>query len=359
MPEDARLQGPRMVNAVGRAGRAGKETEGWIVLVRAAAPSAADFADLAPTAEELTFSSSIAATSALRAIADLEHIAREADDAVLRRAGGAAADFVAFLWFYLADEEARGIDPDQVDLDVFIDELLAAAQAPEHVPTFSAVAHTVQRQYMRTDPTARRRWPRTGTSIGSAQVIDARARQLAKLISQQDPPEADILNRAGPTLELLARTGAISALLALPENTAAWDFRTTPKGASFDVSISAVLADWLNGRSYAQLAETHLAQMTDAARRIEAMVDAVTHRFEHFLAWTVGALVELVNLYLADAESDHRLCPELGPYIRYGVSDARALSLMMQGLRSRRLAHEIARQIPEDDQPGGTDPASG
>ncbi|GAA4600927.1 hypothetical protein GCM10023195_01700 [Actinoallomurus liliacearum] len=86
------------------------------------------------------------------------------------------------------------------------------------------------------------------------------------------------------------------------------------------------------------------------------MVDAVTRRFEHFLSWTVGALVELVNLYLADAESDHRLCPELGPYIRYGVSDPSALSLMMQGLRSWRLAHEIAQQIPEDDQPGGTDP---
>jgi replicative superfamily II helicase len=32
IPEDARLKGPRMVNAMGRAGRAGKETEGWIVL---------------------------------------------------------------------------------------------------------------------------------------------------------------------------------------------------------------------------------------------------------------------------------------------------------------------------------------
>ncbi|GAA4600924.1 hypothetical protein GCM10023195_01690 [Actinoallomurus liliacearum] len=150
--------------------------------------------------------SSAPAATTPKAIADLERTAREANDAVLRRASGAAADFVAILWFYLADEEAHGIDPDQVDLDAFIDELLAAAQTPEHVPTFSAVAHTVQRQYMRTDPTARRRWPRTGTSIGSAQIIDARARQLATLISQQDTPEVDPLNRAGPALELLART---------------------------------------------------------------------------------------------------------------------------------------------------------
>ena len=37
--EEARLRGARLVNAMGRACRAGKETEGWIVLVRAAAPT--------------------------------------------------------------------------------------------------------------------------------------------------------------------------------------------------------------------------------------------------------------------------------------------------------------------------------
>ena len=41
--DDARLRGARLVNAMGRAGRAGKETEGWIVLVRAADPTEADF----------------------------------------------------------------------------------------------------------------------------------------------------------------------------------------------------------------------------------------------------------------------------------------------------------------------------
>lgn len=41
-PTDARLQGARLVNAMGRAGRAGKETEGWIVLVRAAEPTEQD-----------------------------------------------------------------------------------------------------------------------------------------------------------------------------------------------------------------------------------------------------------------------------------------------------------------------------
>ena len=68
------------------------------------------------------------------------------------------------------------------------------------------------------------------------------------------------------------------------------------------------------------------------------MVDAVTEHFEHYLAWTVGALVELVNTRLADAGIEARLCPDLGSYIRYGVDDPKALILMTSGIRSRRLA---------------------
>ena len=45
---------------------------------------------------------------------------------------------------------------------------------------------------------------------------------------------------------------------------------------------------------------THLTAAADPAWRIEQMVDAVTKHFEHYLAWTIGALTELVNTRLAD-----------------------------------------------------------
>src|ERR1019366_2295057 len=87
------------------------------------------------------------------------------------------------------------------------------------------------------------------------------------------------------------------------------------------------------------------------AWRIEQMVDAVTGHFEHYLAWTVGALVELVNTRLADAGIEERLCPDLGSYIRYGVDDLKALILMTSGIRSRRLAHAVAADLPADLEP--------
>ena len=81
------------------------------------------------------------------------------------------------------------------------------------------------------------------------------------------------------------------------------------------------------------------------------MVDAVSKHFEHYLAWTIGALTELVNTRLAAAGLEDRRCPDLGSYIRYGVDDAKALLLMASGIRSRRLAHAIAADLPADLEP--------
>jgi hypothetical protein len=94
-----------------------------------------------------------------------------------------------------------------------------------------------------------------------------------------------------------------------------------------------------------------LAAAATPAWRIEQMVDAVTRHFEHYLAWTVGALVELVNTRLADAGTEQRLCPDLGSYIRYGVDDPNALILMTSGIRSRRLVHALVADLPADPEP--------
>jgi hypothetical protein len=92
----------------------------------------------------------------------------------------------------------------------------------------------------------------------------------------------------------------------------------------------------------------HLAAVGAAAWRVEQIVDAVTSHFEHFLSWTVGAVVELVNVRLSLRGIDDLVCPELGGYIRYGVNDPNALILMTSGIRSRRLAHAISGDLPDD-----------
>lgn len=342
--EDSQLQGARMVNAMGRAGRAGKETEGWIVLVRAAEPTEQDFRDLNPAAESLAVTSSLTAEAALEAFAQLEDQLRADEDAIFD-AAGAAGDFIGYVWLALAIEETRGTDPSSADIDRIVGSTLAARSA-EARGACMRIAEATRRSYQRSDTEARRRWPRTGTSIGSARAIDRLSGQIAGAILRAEPA-GDLPDLRDPAAAVAWLSAAFAELLQLPE-APKWRFRVSVRGDDIEVGPVALLTGWISGRSLPDLADVHLRAAPDAAWRIEQMVGTITEQFEHYLAWTVGALVELVNSRLADAETETRLCPELGGYIRYGVNSTHALLLMTSGIRSRRLAHAVIDSLPAD-----------
>lgn len=344
-PDDVRLRGARLVNAIGRAGRAGKETEGWIVLTRAAAPSENDFTDLNPDAETLAVTSSLTTDDALHELAAFEAAARDDEDAIFRAAGPAATNFIGFVWMMLATEEGRGVSPDDVDIAAIVDATLAA-QTTNARPQFMTVAEVVRNRYRAADSAARRRWPRTGTSIGSARTIDDLADSLVTTLVER-AAQGLTDNRAEPDF-LLSSPGVLQTLLGLSE-APRWKFSTTTaRGADITVDPAAVLRDWLAGIPLAELGDAHLAAAGAAAWRVEQIVDAVTSHFEHFLSWTVSAVVELVNVRLSLRGIDDLVCPELGGYIRYGINEPNALILMTSGIRSRRLAHAISGDLPDD-----------
>lgn len=346
--EDSRLSGARLVNAMGRAGRAGKETEGWIVLVRGANPTPKDFHDLNPEPDALAVTSSLTTEAALEAFAQLEADLRE-DESAFYSATDAPADFISFVWLMLAVEEGRGVVPESADIDRIVGSMLAARQSDIPRPVYTRIAEVVRRRYVISDPEARRRWPRTGTSIGSARVIDDLAGRITDAIFQAEA-DSKLPDLRSPAKAIHALPWMFDELLKLPE-APRWRFRNTRRGADIEVPPRDLLKGWVSGRSLPDLADTYLSAAPDAAWRIEQMVDAVTEQFQHYLAWTVGAVVELVNMRLDEENTEIRLCAELGGYIRYGVNTAHALLLMTSGIRSRRLAHAISNSVPVDIEP--------
>ncbi|MEU4420981.1 DEAD/DEAH box helicase [Actinoplanes sp. NPDC024001] len=347
-PEESRLSGARLVNAMGRAGRAGKETEGWIVLVRAAEPTAQDFHDLNPSSQALAVTSSMTTDDALKAFARFEDELRTDEDAIFTTFDQ-AGDFISFVWLILAIEEGRGTDPTEVDVVKMVDATLAAMQSTAARRAGVRLAGATRQRYLSSDPSARRRWARTGTSIGSARIIDQLASRIAAAI-QGAVGRGSVADLRAPAKAIRALPTLFDRLLDLPE-APTWRFRVTPRGADVDVSPVDLLVDWVSGQTLPRLAETHLSAVKDPAHRIEQMVGAASEHFEHFLAWTVGAVVELVNTALLDADVEERLCPELAGYVRYGVDSLHALRLMTSGIRSRRLAHAVAQDRPLDLEP--------
>lgn len=346
LPTDARLRGARLVNAMGRAGRAGRETEGWIVLVRAAEPGEQDFHDLDPDALELTVKSTMASDLALEAFAQFEERQRADADAVFENVDPIVDSFISFVWEFLALEEQAGTDPAGVNLAAVVDSTLAAAQSSVARQRLMTLASSVREAYVRSDPAARRRWHRTGTSVASARALDRLARRVAVQLAER-AARGSIGDLHDPVYVARILRQIVGTLLELRE-APRWTFHRTKRRDPIDVDVAALLSSWLDGTSIQLLADQALGEVPDPSWRIEQMVDAVTSLFEHYLSWTLAALVELVNLALDDQTAELQLCPDLGAYVRYGVSDPAALVLMRSGVRSRRLANLIAEALPAE-----------
>ncbi|WP_216916701.1 DEAD/DEAH box helicase [Nocardia noduli] len=349
--EDSRLSGARLVNAMGRAGRAGRETEGWIVLVRAAEPSDSDFSDLNPDAETLAVTSSLVRDSALEAVARLEEECRASEDAIFE-AVDEVSDFISFVWLVISIGEGRGEDPRSVNIDGIVASTLAAENSQSAFDAYKKIGYVVHRRYLASETGSRRRWSRTGTTIKSARIIDSLAERISNTI--QAGAVEDGIDFRNPSVAIRSFSYMFGELLALSE-ASEWRFRATVKGADLPVDLTSLLDDWISGRSLPDLAEDYLAGAPDPSWRIEQMVDAVTGHFQHYLSWTIGAVVELVNLRLVDAECQLLLCPELSGFIRYGINTTVELLLMTYGVRSRRLAHAIGWSIPLEIEPAYED----
>ena len=341
-PVDALLRGARLLNAMGRAGRACKECEGWVVLVRNRAPLANDFELLRVDEDELNVESRLADAEALDALATLEAELRADEDALFSAAAKQAEDFVSFVWFLLASEEARQRSPTDADLVSALASTLAFVQLAEpQRELILRVAEGVRRTYSASDPVRRRRWARSGTSVGSARLIDAISDELASSVGAlEGVAEVD------QALTALNGINAVERLMELPEAPREWRFRTSVSGSSrrIDVEVTEVLHDWIHGASMPQLAERYLAEVPSPEFRIEQIVDAVTQHFEHFLSWTLGAVIEQTNRRLTEEERDDLVCPPLPLFVRYGVDSAQSLELLTSGVRSREFAKAVADQ---------------
>ncbi len=154
---------------------------------------------------------------------------------------------------------------------------------------------------------------------------------------------------ANVALSLLESLGVLGRLVELPE-APRWAPRKSESGRVqlIDVRLVDILRGWVRGQPLQDLADLLLAEVPDKTWRLEQLVEIVRSFFEHFLSWTLGALIELTNEKLEAEATDVRVCPQLPAYVRYGVESDHALALLVAGVRSRRLAHAVAVELAEE-----------
>ncbi|OJV59125.1 MAG: hypothetical protein BGO38_17820 [Cellulomonas sp. 73-145] len=337
-----RMSAAQLLNAVGRAGRAGKESEGWIVLSLQKPLQRRDFDRLAPTPNDLEVRSTLTGDTALAALSEAEALVAQTHDAILRLPPeGAAGGFVNYVWFVL---HALELVPDLRATHTWQDvvtRLFAFTQLPNDLKSrWLALADVVATQYAHTPQASRRRWAQAGTSLGSAAAIESIAVRLADRAQLLDAFDEATLDA---TLGLLAEQEVYAQLLQLPERGRSWRFRASPKGAPIEVATDAVIRDWIAGRDLSDLADTHLSAVQDAAFRLEQMVDGISEGVQHYLSWTVGLVIAQANEILLSRLSLVQLFATTSAHLRYGVDTPLAVDLLVRDVKSRSLARDIGR----------------
>lgn len=344
------LSSAELLNAIGRAGRAGRESEGWVILTRPYEPRPSEFQRLTPATDQLTVTSELLSKEALQALDQAERALQNYLDALFDVVGTVAADFAAFVWLVLQTHaETLHAPGDRLDP---VRSLLAMEQATdESVPArWMALAEKVATVYDTTAPGSARRWASTGTSIGSARFLDSIAQNLVEQLVSQAVP-ADTLDEIslffGPpewpleqTLSFLSEQGVFEDLLTMSETSGCWEF----KGYAAEVPISGAIRDWISGTPIPELARAWKPDSEPSdPLPLEQAVQSISKAFEHAISWTAGALVNLVNTHPLLTPTTPRLFAHTAWHIRHGVDTEQAITLLTSGITSRRLSHQIGR----------------
>ncbi|MGE2833885.1 DEAD/DEAH box helicase [Mycobacterium sp. SMC-4] len=353
-PEDQRMTGPRLLNAIGRAGRAVLETEGWVVMADYRGMSTTGFDDLEPKAEELTARSVLTREEVLEELELFEQEFASTWDAALS-ARGSVADFQAFVWFALAAGNIELTDATEDGLMPLLNSTLAFTQLPEATRDgLLRVARLTAQQFVSTDDNLRRAWARTGTSVSSARQLELIAASLTSSAIDRDGnwDPGDPL----AVLELFHDLDIWEQITELPESPKKWEFRERDywNAPVVQVDVKDFLSLWLAGLPIPDLADQAISGVPDRGWRLELAVDAVSDFCEHYFAWLASVLVNRANQMLQELGRPIAISEEFGTYIRYGVLSDLAVELITAGVRSRELANIIAEtaqneQIPSTD----------
>ncbi|NIA02429.1 MAG: DEAD/DEAH box helicase, partial [Nitrospirae bacterium] len=333
------ITGSKLVNAIGRAGRATKETEGIVVLARQAQPSANDFDRFNPSENDLHVDSMLATEKALEALAVFEELCRVSEDAIFEANDNEITNFLKFVWFISAEFERLNQVVQIERIEEVLGQTLGWVQLnSSNRSRWLQAANFAMNQYQNTEESVRRRWASSGTSIRSSRMLEKIVQNAIADLEGLETPQETI-----EATEFIIANNRLQEILQLPE---APKIRVyTKRGRNrveIDLPIERLLIGWLQGVSLIKISEVYLTNVDDIDFRFEQLGDFIYSIFEVFLPWVFGTIISWVNELLLQSGSASFLPTSLPANIRYGVNDLIALELMVRGIQSRHLAIKIS-----------------
>lgn len=338
-PDGMRMKAPDVLNAIGRAGRAGKESDGWVALFCAGSSRHADFSEFDPAPESLRVTSALAGKDGLAALELLEGFMQRGDGAILsEKLDGVASDLVKFIWHLSDLQDSKPELADRIGISAQQVDLFGLSQVDESLRSrWRNVFVWIASVYSVSPESSRSKWARTGMSLTSAVRVDAMCLEVAEtLVSQKLYGEVGLID----TLLLLKENSVFELLSDLPEGESVLRVRKSPRGSDVQVDIHLVVHAWMTGSSIAQIAEAFFHEISNEEFRLETAVEFVVNGIQYYISWVLGVVVKQVNEYLLEAGSLASL-QNPSAFLKYGVSSEVAAYLVSRRVASRALATRL------------------
>lgn len=338
--------GPKLINAIGRAGRATKETEGIVVLAWSQRLDDSVIERLTPDDLNMQVTSMLASAEALQELALFETGLSELEDAVFQTRYEAVSDFLKFVWFVSAQLEELNQPLDIDHVHSILEHSLGWAQMDENQRSrWSSAANLAVERYRQTEGKSRRRWARSGTSLNSARRLDHMAQEIAESLTVAPVPQT-----VPEIIDLIFADGRLDAIMQLPEipNTVVRRRRGGGPADIIDIPLDTMLKEWVSGRSLVELADTYLGDVRDIEFQFLQLGDFINDYFEVSLPWIFSTMISWINETIAETNPLKTLSADIPAYIRWGVDNSVAVELLNRGILSRRLARKIASEWKQE-----------
>jgi YD repeat-containing protein len=341
------ILGAKLINAIGRAGRAAQETEGIVVLAWNQAFEEGAFSRLDPPSSEFEAHSRLSSAEAIAALGDFEELQRHAADALLTFADEPFASVLSMLWFVedLLQRPASGLEGVASSLEFLMRTLAWDELQQDQRERLERVVDAVHERVIATPESTRRRWARAGASIPSAARLSEIADQLGSL---SIPDEAG----AAEQVRLLLADGRLESLLALSEapGVAVFNARGGKGRRELDVALLDLIQDWMLGTSIGELGTRYLHETSDREFRAEQIGEVISDLCEKHLPWALAIVIDWANEE-REQEGYAPIAVSLPLLVRWGVPSEDALQLVLRGVRSREVATAIVA-LWRDSSPG-------
>lgn len=333
------ITGSKLVNAIGRAGRAAKETEGIIVLALNQQISAEDFKKFTPDPSEMNVTSNIATQEALEALAEFEERVRESEDAIFQTHHQIISRFLSFVWYFASESEQRNETLDDEKLRGLLAKSLAWSQLTGNDQSrWFSIAQIIANKYSKTDGTTRKRWATSGTSLDTARVLEVISREVFLKIGTLTEPLSSI-----DLIKIILNDGREERILNLFEcpHEKVYTNRSGRNRQEIILPMSDVLENWVMGRELVEISNSFFGGVIDVDFRLEQLGEFISKYFETFFPWVFGTIISWTNSMFVEKGLQLTLPRSIPANIRWGVNNNTALELMIRGISSRSLANRI------------------